>query len=636
MARPRSRIGTAAAGLSLMAALSSTPSSAPAQGLDYVKAHYTKYEHRIPARDGVKLFTSVYVPKDRSQNYPILLCRTPYSVAPYGADEYRDSLGPSDLFGRSGYIFAYQDVRGRYMSEGEFVNVRPQRPSRSGPADVDESTDAYDTIDWLLKNVPRNSGKVGQWGISYPGFYTAAGMIDAHPALKAASPQAPIADWFAGDDWHHNGAFILPHAFNFMASFSHPRPGPTTRDRPSEPFNYGTPDGYAFFLEKVGPLSNANKAYFKDDVPFWNEMLSHANYDDFWAARNLRPHLRNIKPAVLNVGGWFDAENLYGALEVYRSVEAQSPGATNLLVMGPWNHGGWARSDASSLGPIPFHSKTATHYREQIEFPFFEYFLKGKGAPDFAEARVFETGTNQWRSFDAWPPRKATPMSLYPASGGRLSPTPPVGPDADDAPDGFDEYVSDPAHPVEYLNTLTTRMPGDYMIQDQRFAARRPDVLVYEMPVLESDLTLVGPIDVKLFVSTSGTDSDWIVKLIDVYPDDLSARGVGDVPLGGYQQLVRGDVMRGRFRNSLSKPEPFVPGQVTPVRFRMNDIAHTFRAGHRVMLQVQSTWFPLVDRNPQTFVDIPTAKQSDFRKATQRLFHSQSSPTHLDVLVLPR
>ncbi|WP_165226259.1 CocE/NonD family hydrolase [Aquisphaera insulae] len=614
---------------------SMSTSTAAAQGVEYLKANYTKYEYRIPVRDGVKLFTAVYVPKDRTRTYPIMLCRTPYSVQPYGVDEYRDGLGPSELFARDGYIFAYQDVRGRWMSEGEFVNVRPQKDAKTGPSDIDESTDTFDTIDWLVKNVPGHNGRVGQWGISYPGFYTSAGMIDAHPALKAASPQAPIADWFAGDDWHHNGALFLPHAFNFLASFGHPRPAPIKKETRGESFDYGTPDGYEFFL-RLGPLSNANARYFKDDVPFWNELLAHAKFDDFWAARNLRPHLRNIKPAVLTVGGWFDAENLYGALETYRSVESQSPGTTNVLAMGPWYHGGWSHGNGSSLGPIPFGSNTSAHYRESIEFPFFQYFLKGQGAADFPEARVFMTGTNEWRSFDAWPPRKATPMKLYPRPGGSLAADPPADPEGDSAPGSFDEYVSDPAHPVEYLDYLTTRMPGDYMIQDQRFAARRPDVLVYQMPPLTSDLTLVGPVQVTLHVSTSGTDSDWVVKLIDVYPDDLAVKGTNDVSLGGYQQLVRGDVMRGRFRKGLATPEPFVPGQVTPVVFRMNDIAHTFRTGHRVMIQVQSSWFPLVDRNPQTFVDIATAKEADFQKATHRLFHSKTSPTCLEVLALPR
>jgi len=608
------------------------PATLAAQGVEYVKANYTKYEFRIPMRDGARLFTSVHVPKDRAQTYPILLLRTPYGVQPYGVDAYRSDIGPSPLFGSEGYIVAYQDVRGRWMSEGDFVNMRPHKDSKNGPTEIDESTDTYDTIDWLIKNIPNHNGKVGMWGISYPGFYTAAGMIDAHPALKAASPQAPIADWFAGDDWHHNGALFLPHAFDFLAFFGHPRHEPT-RKEPPERFDYGTPDGYTFYLD-MGPLSNVNKKYFKDDVPFWNEMLQHANYDDFWTARNLRPHLKNIRPAVLTVGGWFDAENIYGALETYKNVEASSPGTTNILVMGPWLHGGWSHGDGSSLGPVPFNSNTAAHYRENMEFPFFQYFLKGKGAPSFPEARVFETGTNQWREYDTWPPRKTRSRSLYLSDSGRISYEPPEG----SAPSAFDEYTSYPSRPVEFVDQITPRMNGDYMIQDQRFASRRPDVLVYQSKALEGDLTLVGPIQARLFVSTSGTDSDWIVKLIDVYPADFPGTGVGGaaVPLGGYQQLVRGDVMRGRFRNSLAAPEPFVPDRPTPVSFRLQDICHTFRTGHTIMIQIQSTWFPLVDRNPQTFVEIGTAKEADFRKATQRVYRTRELPSHLEVLELPR
>ena len=625
---PRITLATTA----LVLGLAAGPSSLLAQGLEAVKAHYTKYEYRIPMRDGIRLFTSVYLPKDSSLPYPILLCRTPYSVGPYGVDAYKSDIGPSPLFANDGYIIVYQDVRGRWMSEGEFVNMRPHKDAKTGPHDIDESTDTYDTIDWLIKNLPNHNGKVGMWGISYPGFYVAAGMIDAHPALKAASPQAPIVDWFAGDDWHHNGALFLPHAFNFFANFGHPRPQPT-KTSSSRQFEYRTPDGYAFFLE-MGPLSAANSKYFKNDVPFWNEMLQHSNYDDFWTSRNLRPHLKNIKPAVMTVGGWFDAENLYGALETYRHVEASSPGSTNILVMGPWLHGGWSRGDGSFLGPIPFNSSTAAYFREHIEFPFFQYHLKGKGSPSFPEAHVFETGTNQWRRFDTWPPRKVRSRSFYLHAAGRIGGTPPT----DSHAAAFDEYVSDPARPVGFLEQIAQRMTGDYMIQDQRFASRRPDVLVYQTGELTEDLTLAGPIQARLFVSTSGTDSDWIIKLIDVYPGDFPepAAGGSSTPLGGYQQLVRGDVMRGRFRNSLAAPEPFVPNQPTPVNFRLNDVAHTFRAGHKVMIQIQSTWFPLVDRNPQTFVKINTAKESDFQKATQKVYHTKEMPSHLEVLELPR
>jgi uncharacterized protein len=607
------------------------PAALFAQGIEYIKAKYTKYEYRIPMRDGIHLFTSVYVPKDKSQPYPIMLSRTPYSVAPYGTDDYKSDLGPSPLFGKDGYIVAYQDVRGRYMSEGEFVNMRPHRPQKNGLKEIDESSDTFDTIEWLLKNVPGNNGRVGLWGISYPGFYAAAGMIDAHPALKAASPQAPVTDWFAGDDWHHNGALLLPHAFNFLSSFGHPRPEPTKKSR--ERVDFGTNDGYAFFL-RMGPLSNVNARHFKDDVPFWNEIMQHGTYDEFWKARNLRPHMKNIKPAVMTVGGWFDAENLFGALETYKNVEANSPGATNFLVMGPWRHGGWSGGEGATLGPVPFFSKTGEYYREQIEFPFFQYYLKGKGSPSFPEAWVFETGTNEWKKYDQWPPRKLKRRSLYFEEQGRLSFEPPA--DSNDA--AYDEYVSDPAHPVEYIDQIEFRMTGDYMIQDQRVASRRPDVLVYEGPVLAEDVRISGPIEARLFVSTTGTDSDWIVKLIDVYPDDYRGRQSepADAKLGGYQQLVRGDVMRGKFRNGLDKPEPFAPQSPTPVSFRLPDVEHTFRTGHKIMVQVQSTWFPLIDRNPQRFVDIYSAKETDFQKATQRVYRSSKMASHLEVLELSR
>jgi putative CocE/NonD family hydrolase len=607
------------------------PARLAAQGLEHVKSHYSKFEYRIPMRDGVLLFTSVYVPKDRTQPYPIMLVRTPYGVGPYGVDEYRSDVGPSPFFGKDGYIVAYQDVRGRFMSEGEFVNMRPYKPRKQNAHDSDESTDTYDTIDWLIKNLPNHNGRVGMWGISYPGFYVAAGMIDAHPALKAVSPQAPVTDWFTGDDWHHNGALFLPHCFNFLANFGHPRPAPTKDG--GQPFHYGTPDGYAFFL-KLGPLSNANRLYFKDDVPFWNEIMQHGSFDGFWKARNLRQHLKNIKPAVMTVGGWFDAENLFGALEVYKKNEANSPGATNVLVMGPWRHGGWSGGDGAGLGPVPFNSNTAAYFRENIEFPFFQYYLKGKGSPSFPEAWIFETGSNRWRTFDAWPPRNTRTRPIFLRAHGALAFEPP----ADTTAEAFDEYISDPARPVDYLGRTETSMAGDYMVHDQRIASHRPDVLVYQTEALPADLTLAGRIQARLFVSTSGTDSDWVVKLIDVYPDETADPdgSQSGIKLGGYQQLVRGDVMRGKFRNSLEKAEPFVPDQPTPVNFTLQDVAHTFRSGHKLMIQIQSSWFPLVDRNPQKFVDIYSANESDFQKATQRVFRSSEMPSHLEVLELPQ
>jgi putative CocE/NonD family hydrolase len=615
--------------------------SVPAQGLEYVKAHYTKYEYRIPMRDGVKLFIAVYVPKDDSQTYPILLNRTPYSVRPYGVDQYPNDLYPGALFAKAGYIFAYQDVRGRNMSEGEFVNMRPYIPNKHGPKDVDETSDTFDTIDWLIKNVRNHNGKVGQMGISYPGFYTAAGMIDAHPALRAASPQAPVTDWFVGDDFHHNGALFLPHCFNFMANFGKPRPEPTKRP-PGQRFDHGTPDGYDFFLN-MGPLPTADAKYLKGDIAFWKEAMKHGTYDEFWQARNLRQHLKNIKPAVMTVGGWFDAENLFGALETFKKVEANHPPAANHLVMGPWVHGGWSRGAGDALGPVRFNAKTGDYYRETIELPFFEYHLKGVGDGKHPKAWAFETGTNQWRKFDAWPPN-GEKKALYFHANGRLSFDPPSR-----AGEACDEYLSDPAKPVPYYDRIGIGMDQRYMTADQRFAARRPDVLVYESDVLDQDVTIAGPIVADLVVSTSGTDSDWIVKLIDVYPDDLpnpetdNAGGnrnqnrnptPSDDKLGGYQQLVRGDVMRGKFRSSYEKPEAFKPGEPSAVKFALNDVCHTFRPGHKIMVQVQSTWFPLVDRNPQTFCDIYSAKAEDFQKATQRVYRSGEQASRVAVTVV--
>jgi putative CocE/NonD family hydrolase len=608
-----------------------SPAASLAQGLEYVKANYTKYEHRIPMRDGKRLFTAVYIPKDESKAYPIMLMRTPYNVGPYGVDQYKTDLGPSSHFGKEGYIFAYQDVRGRWMSEGEFVNMRPQIPRKSGPEDIDESSDTYDTIEWLIDNVPGHNGNVGMWGISYPGFYTAAGTIDAHPALKAASPQAPINDWFMGDDWHHNGALFLPHIFNFMARFGHERPEPTKKF--NFPFDHDTPDGYEFFL-RLGPVANVNPKYYKDKIAFWTEAMQHGNYDDFWKARNLRPHLRNIKPAVMTVGGWFDAENLFGALETYRTIEANQPASANILVMGPWRHGQWAGDDGDSLGHVPFNSKTGEFYREKIEFPFFEFHLKAKGEATHPEAWVFETGTNEWRRYERWPPEGAKPQAVYLAANGELAWEPPKS--SGDAP-AFDEYLSDPAKPVPFIDWTDIGMAPEYMLADQRFAGRRPDVLVYQTGILEKDLTIAGPIEVDLHVSTTGTDSDWIVKVIDVYPDDYPdpRENPTKVRMGGFQQLVRGDVMRGKFRNSFENPEPFVPGEPARVRFTLPDTQHCFRSGHRMLVQMQSSWFPLVDRNPQTFCDIYTAPESAFQKATQRVYRSPERASQLIVRVLP-
>ncbi len=591
---------------------------------DLIKEKYTKTEYRIPMRDGTKLFTTVYTPKDDSKTYPVLLIRTPYSVGPYGADKYPERLRPSPAFVKAGYIFAYQDVRGRWNSEGDYVNVRPHNPKKKDK-EFDESSDTYDTVEWLVKNVPNNNGKVGQTGISYPGFYTVCGMIDAHPAMVAVSPQAPVTDWFIGDDFHHNGCLFLPHCFNFMANFGKPRPEPITKSQ-YMPFDHGTPDGYQFFLE-LGPLSNVERKYYKGEVAFWNEVMAHPNYDDFWKAKNIRAHINKPTPAVMTVGGWFDAENLFGAIETFKAVEKTGvPKGGNTLVMGPWAHGQWSGGPGDALGDLRFHAKTGEYFREQVELPFFEHHLKGVGENKLPKALVFETGRNQWRKFDAWPPKDAKATDLFLVNG-ELAASLPKGAAKPD------EFVSDPAKPVPHRGDINIAMTGDYMTTDQRHCARRPDVLVYTGEELKEDWTVAGPIEVELSVSTTGTDADWVVKLIDVYPADFpdpdpNPKGV---KMGGYQQLVRGEPFRGKFRNGFEKPVPFKPGEVTTVKFTMPDTLHTFRAGHRVMVQVHSTWFPLVDRNPQTFLDnINDAKPEDFKKQT----HTVHSPSKVTVRVV--
>jgi hypothetical protein len=591
-----------------------------------VRSAYDKREHRIPMRDGMHLFTAVYSPKDLSKIYPIMLLRTPYSLRPYGEDLYRRSLGPSRWLAEDGYIFVYQDVRGCYMSEGVFDNMRPHRPNK-GPEDIDESTDTYDSIEWLLNHIPNHNGRVGMWGISYPGFYCAAGMVDAHPALTAVSPQAPIADWYF-DDFHHNGAFFLPHAFNFMASFGKPREEPTT-SRGSR-FEHGTPDGYAFFLE-MGSLKNANERHLHGEVPFWNEMMAHPNYDSFWQARNILPHLNNVAPAVMTVGGWFDAEDLYGPLNIYRSIEQRNPDVHNTLVMGPWRHGGWARDSGARLGNISFGTKTSEYYQEFVERPFFDHHLKDGPEPEIPEALVFETGANRWQSFDAWPPEERRLESLFLSGRGALT---------FDAPEderAYSEFVSDLDHPVPFTEEIRTGMTREYMTADQRFASRRPDVLTFQTPALEQPITVAGPIVAHLWCETTAGDADWIVKVIDVLPPDTrSSKGVKTTrPLGGYQMMVRSEVLRGRYRDSYTDPQPFQSGEPTLVKVPLQDVLHTFGKGHRIMVQIQSTWFPLVDRNPQKYVEnINLAEEEDFVRATHRVHHSQTHSSFLQMGIL--
>lgn len=594
----------------------------------YIREHYTKIEKQIPMRDGVKLFTIIYVPKDDTKKYPIMYDRTPYSAGPYGDEDYKLTLGPSMLFAREGYIFVYQDVRGRYMSEGQFIATRPYIPNKKKKTEVDESSDSYDTIDWLVKNLPNNNGKVGTWGISAPGFYTTMTTIDAHPALKAASPQAPVTDWFMGDDRHHNGAFFLMGTFSFLSYYGTVRPEPTPNHALSFA-GYGTPDAYEFY-KNLGPLKNVNEKYFKGKNPIWNEMMDNENYDTFWQSRTPVPHLKNIKPAVMTVGGWFDQEDLYGPLKTFAGIEKNKPSSPNYIVMGPWTHGSWTRGNNDALGNIRFNSETGPYYREHIELAFFNHYLKGTKDPALPKATIFETGSNQWKKYSAWPPKEAEEKNLYLQANGKLS---------FDAPSentaAYDEFVSDPNNPVPYTKEIRIDRGSDFMFEDQRFAASRPDVLVYQSDVLENDIIISGNVLADLFVSTTGTDADFVVKLIDVYPGDApNDSPIPGTKMGGFQLLVRGDVMRSKFRKSFTTPEAMVPNEVTEVKFDMQDAAHCFKKGHKIMIQVQSSWFPLVDRNPQKFVNIYKAEAADFQKATHRVYFKKGSASHVKVSVV--
>lgn len=605
----------------------------PNERAQKIRSTYSKFEFRIPMRDGKRLFTSVYVPNDASadKRYPILLTRTPYSAAPYGVDRYRGTLGPSEDYEKEGFIFIIQDVRGRHMSEGEFVNMRPQIENKSR-SDIDESTDTYDSIDWLVKKLPHNNGKVGMWGISYPGFYASAGAIDSHPALKAVSPQAPIADWFRGDDMHRNGAFNLQLSFAFFSGFGKPRPEPTDNED-WDRYKFGTPDAYQFFLD-AGTLSNLDTQHFKGEIPFWKEIAAHPNYDSFWQQRNLLPHLKNIKAAVLTVGGWHDTEDLYGPLNTYAAIEKQNPGIRNSLVIGPWIHGGWTRTDGATLGDTDFGFKTSLSYRP-LELAFFNQHLREGKAAALPEAMMFETGANRWRQFDAWPPKGLRAQTLYFADAGTLSDAAPS------AATGFDEYPSDPAKPVPYTLEISQRWGRHYLAEDQRFAARRPDVLVYQSEPLPQDLTLAGPLEASLFFSTDQSDADLVVKLIDVNPgrqrgwtDNDADAGKRDY--GSQQTLVRGEPFRVRFRDGFDVPKALTPNAVTPVKFALNDVLHTFQRGHRIMVQVQSTWFPFIDRNPQRYVaNIFEATEADFVKANHRIHRSAEHPSAIRIQVLP-
>jgi len=596
-----------------------------------VKAHYQKAESMITMRDSVRLYTQIYSPRDRSQNYPILLFRTPYSVRYYGADEFRPNLGPNDFYAPERFIFVYQDVRGKYKSEGEFVVMKPFKTNKQSPLDTDESSDTYDTIEWLLSNLSNHNGRVGQWGISYPGWQTVMGMIDAHPALKASSPQAAPADMWIGDDFHHNGAFRLMYTFHWLAHHAAARSGPT--EQRMTRFDYGTPDSYQFFLD-LGPIKNVNQRYFHGKVPTWNLFLEHGNYDQYWQQENVLQYLNNITVPTLNVAGWFDAEDFYGPMSIYYEIEKRNPKNQSILVVGPWLHGGWARTDGDELGDIRFDVKTGDFFRKHVELPFFNYYLKDKGALNLPEALVFETGSNQWKSYTHWPPVEGKTQKIYLHPKNRLSFEPPVDPSDGAA----DYYISDPDKPVPFSAEIRTSQGHLWMVEDQRFAARRPDVLVYQTEELSEDITIAGPIIASLYVSTSGSDADWVVKLIDVYPGDApdNIPNPCNVRMGGYQMLLAGEVFRGKYRNSFEQPEPFIPNEVTKIEFDLRDKCHTFLKGHRIMVQIQSSWFPVIDRNPQKFVDIYHASADDFQKAEHKVYRSASYNSHIKLRVISK
>ena len=609
----------------------------------YIKENYTKKEHKIAMRDGVKLFTTVYAPKNSTEKNPIIMVRTPYSCAPYGEDKFSARLWYSywKNYVKENYIIVTQDVRGRWMSEGEFMDVRPFIENKKTKKDVDEASDTYDAIDWLIKNVPNNNGNVGVFGISYPGFYSTMAALSGHPALKAVSPQAPVTEWFLGDDFHHNGAFMVMDAFNFYSGFGQPRPKPTTVGRKG--YDFPIEDNYKFYLE-TGPLKNFSKL-IGDSVKFWHELMNHPNYDDWWKARDARRGCKNIKPAMLIVGGLFDAEDCYGAWNLYKAIEKNSKTTNNKLVMGPWSHGAWSIDGLGFLGNVRFGSNTTGFYQQTIELPFFNYYLKNKGDGDkIAEASIFMTGTNEWKKFDSWPPKNVVNAPIYLREKNKLSFNAP-----EEVP-SFTQYTSDPAKPVPYTGEYPHQhRTSEYMTDDQRFAASRPDVLVFETEILKEDMTLAGVITANLRVAISSSDADFVVKVIDAFPSKFAYDStyccdwIAGIPkkfnkepylMDNYQMLVRGEIMRGKFRNSFEKPEPFTPGEITTVKFDLPDVAHTFKAGHKLMIQIQSSWFPIADRNPQQFVDIYHCDEKDFRKADIRIYHEKANASSIMLPVL--
>lgn len=596
---------------------------------DYVKDNYDKKEYMVEMRDGVKLFTAVYSPKDKSKQYPIIMMRTPYSSNPYGEDKFTGFLGPSIKFLQEGFIFVVQDVRGRYMSEGEFDNMRAYIPNKKDKQ-IDESSDTYDTIEWLISNIDNNNKKVGIWGNSYPGFYTIMGCIDAHPNLICASPQAPISDWFIGDDMHHNGAFSVLMSFNFFKYFGSPRPEPLTKYPPAP--EYDSPDAYNFFKNHT-PIKKLNEEILKNRIPFWDTMMTHGTYDYYWKSRSNLQHLKNIKPAILLVGGWYDAEDLYGALHIYKAIEENDRSNNSRLVMGPWTHGAWIWAKGDSLGDFYFGGNSADYYRNEILLPFFKHYLKGESPLNLNDAYVFDTGKNEWNNFEIWPPNGSTEVKYYFYDEEKLSDKTPA------KSVSYSEYLSDPFNPVPYTakfqdsKEFYNRL---HLIEDQRYASTRPDVLTFTTEPLKEDVTIAGQIIADLFVSTTGTDADFVVKVIDVYPDNEKDPNPNPafVKMGGYERLVRTEIMRGKFRNSYEHPEPFIPNKVTEVKFNLNDAFHTFKTGHKIMIQVSSSYFPFFDVNPNTFCDIYNADQDKFIKANIKIYHSKDYPSNVVFRIL--
>lgn len=605
----------------------------------WVRDNYIKKEVTIPMRDGIKLFTAMYVPKDATEKHPILLMRSPYSCNPYGETNFNAGLWLRyfKYYTRENYTIVFQDVRGRWMSEGTFVDVRPFNPNKKTNQDIDEASDTYDTIDWLIKNLENNNGNVGVMGISYPGFYSTMAALSGHPALKAVSPQAPVTDWFIGDDFHHNGAFFLMDGFSFYSGgFGYPRPAPT-RVSPTPNIRIPSNDNYESYL-RTGALKNFMKLT-GDSLKFWKDMYAHPNYDEWWQARNIRNFVDHVPTgtATLVVGGTFDAEDCFGAWRTYEAIEKKAKNK-NHIVMGPWYHGQWASTDGTHMGNVRFGANTSIWYQNNIEIPFFNYYLKGKGdISKLAEANIFFTGTNEWKQFETWPPADKKEEAIYLQAGGKLGWNKPV------TKNSFTEYISDPAHPVPYTENVHFTRTRDYMTDDQRFATRRTDVISFETEVLDNDLTLGGTVVADLLTSISTTDADFVVKVIDVFPDDFKYTGMatnhsrdagGPYPMGGYQMLVRGEIMRGRFRKSFSAPEAFKPNKIEKVKFELPDVAHTFKKGHRLMIQIQSSWFPLADRNPQKFVNIYECDDSDFQKAAIRIYHDGTNSSNIILPVL--